>query len=376
MNNLIFDGNYFAFKTLFVSSYGNKGNLMETQKSQDIFMRKMATDFCHAVRQFGKPNRIIFTMDSRSWRKDVFIEENDGYKSNRKKSSEVNWENFYGCMEEFGRILEKSGIIFSKVDRAEGDDLMHLWAERLRLAGENSIVITGDHDLLQLVRSTSQAITTSQEFYKTGNIAVYNPNSKNRKIYIHENWAPINKENDIFNLTETIGNVDLIQNAMKKIPVTRMCPHEFVCQKILVGDDGDAVPSIFHWPTKTGKKNRITPKRAERIMEYLSASANGKFSVFDLPNHAMEITEELKVITKVKNIDVNEIKSKLERNIKLMVLHETVFPDDIVANFDKHFDETKDTMVSSKTVYNLNTILKDTKYISDTGTEFDLFKLL
>ena len=73
--NLIFDGNYFFYKTLFIfGGYGGGKRLLDDKKDQDMFMRKVATDMSHAIRNFGNPNKIIFTIDARSWRKDVIIE--------------------------------------------------------------------------------------------------------------------------------------------------------------------------------------------------------------------------------------------------------------------------------------------------------------
>ena len=74
--NLIFDGNYLFYKTLFIfGSYAKKGKVLSTDTDQEMFIRKIATDMTHAIRSFGNPSRIIFTIDSRSWRKDVLIEE-------------------------------------------------------------------------------------------------------------------------------------------------------------------------------------------------------------------------------------------------------------------------------------------------------------
>ena len=101
--NLIFDGNYLFYKTLFIfSGYSSGKRLLEDEKDQAMFMRKIATDMSHAIRSFGNPDRIVFTIDSRSWRKDIEIEDG-AYKGTRTKDeSTVDWDTFYKLMNEYG----------------------------------------------------------------------------------------------------------------------------------------------------------------------------------------------------------------------------------------------------------------------------------
>ena len=265
MNNIIFDGNYLFYKTLFIFRAESGKKVLEPKKQQEDFIRKVATDMAYAIRQFGAPQRIIFTIDGRSWRKDVEIEENDGYKSNRSKDSNIDWDSFFKCMNEFATILEDQGIIVSRIDRAEGDDLMYLWTQMLLANGQNSIVITGDKDLLQLVRTNTKNYAV-----------VYNPNSKSRKIYgAHglQDWLVNDSaEVDLFDTSSFIKTgKDLINNALQKIPLHEMDPINFLKIKVLKGDDGDGVPSIFHWKSKNGKTtNRITDKRAQSIINYIN----------------------------------------------------------------------------------------------------------
>jgi len=116
-----------------------------------MFIRKIATDMSYAIRAFGKPDRVILTIDSRSWRKDIVVEEAD-YKGHRVKDDTIDWDSFYKCMNEFAAHLERRGVIVSREERAEGDDLMYLWADRLYEAGQDAVIITGDKDLTQCVR--------------------------------------------------------------------------------------------------------------------------------------------------------------------------------------------------------------------------------
>ena len=128
--NVLIDGNYLFTTTFGVfGGFGSKdpAKVLSGEAERSMFIRKVATDLSYALRALPVNGRIIFTIDSRSWRKDVEIE-NGGYKSGRKKDENVDWSIFYDLLNEFGHHLESKGIILSKVDGAEGDDLIAFWA--------------------------------------------------------------------------------------------------------------------------------------------------------------------------------------------------------------------------------------------------------
>lgn len=374
MNNIIIDGNYLFYKTLFI--FGNEGGkkVLESTKQQEEFIRKIATDMAFAIRQFGAPSRIIFTIDGRSWRKDVVIEENEGYKAHRKKESNIDWDSFFRCMNEFADVLDKQGMIVSRIDRAEGDDLMYLWTQVFLKKGENSIVITGDKDLHQLVR-----------VHKNNYAVVYNPNSRGRKIYGAkglEDWISEETEVSLFDTSSYLKTgKDLIRNAMAKIPMEELDPGNFLLKKILIGDDGDGVPSVFHWKSKNGKTtHRITSKRAEKILDYVRengvkwAKENGvedeikvkdglvHFSVFDLPDLTPLICQAVKSVTK-ESPDPEDLKKKIERNILLMVLHVKTIPNDITETFKDHVKEKIQLNTLPGRKYDVSVILEGTRFL-------------
>jgi hypothetical protein len=79
-----------------------------------MFVRKVATDVSHAIRNFEHPNKVVFTFDSRSWRKDIPMETDDiDYKGNRTKDDSVNWDNFYQSINDFAEIIKEKGFIVS-----------------------------------------------------------------------------------------------------------------------------------------------------------------------------------------------------------------------------------------------------------------------
>ena len=117
-HTLVIDGNYFLFRTLYVLPRGSKSKaLLETEEDVQSFVSKLATDFSYQVRLFeGLIDKIVWTVDSRSWRKDFYPEAD--YKGNRKQDSGINWENFSKVSDDLINFLIRKDIITSKIDGA------------------------------------------------------------------------------------------------------------------------------------------------------------------------------------------------------------------------------------------------------------------
>lgn len=364
---LIFDGNYLFYKSLFIfSTYGTEDKLLETETSQAMFVRKIATDMAYAIRQFGNPDHVIFTVDSRSWRKDIAIQDGS-YKSNRAKDdSKVHWENFYNTMNEFSRILLTRGFVVSKQEKAEGDDLMALWSKSLVEHGMDSVIITGDKDLTQTVRVKGNNFNV-----------VYNPNTKTRKIVApvgFKKW--ITKDSiDLFNADTYMNRgKDLIHDALNSIVIEEIDPFYVAFEKVISGDSGDTVPPIYTWQ-KDGKTYRITPAKCARIWEIINA-VKPLTDILDLPSRSTEIANAISAVIK-QHPPSDLIRHNLERNIQLVCLDERVIPATISEEFKPHFEALLKRKTLSARSYDMNTLLDGTRFISDGKTfEADIFSAL
>lgn len=326
MINILIDGNYIFHKTFGVfGGYGNRnpGEILGSKNEQSMFIRKIATDLCSSLRSIPGGGKLIFTVDSRSWRKDVEIE-GGGYKSNRVKDEEVDWTVFFHLLESFGNHLESMGFIFSKVIGAEGDDLLYYWADYLTTKGQDCLILSGDKDMHQLARWKEENWTI-----------VWNANSKNNMLSVPQGWESnwLNNKEDlsIFNMNSVMdSDKEKMKEFVQKNEITEIIPRDFIFIKMLVGDKGDAVPGI--WEYKVGDKTiRLTPKKAETILESLQETKWKKTPFKDL----IEDSEFLDWISGyslrlIKEIDNTENRKKaaenLKRNYKLMWLDKTVIP--------------------------------------------------
>jgi 5'-3' exonuclease len=327
MINICIDGNYIFHKTFGVfGGFGIKdpAEVLGTKGEQSMFIRKIATDLCAGLKLLPQGGRLIFTCDSRSWRKDVEIEDG-GYKSTRVKDETVDWSIFFDLMAEFGHQMEKQGFIYSKVKGAEGDDLLYFWSEHFNSIGENCIIISGDKDMHQLARHNEKGWTV-----------IWNNNSKNNILAVppgwEDNWVNKTESVSIFDMTAAISpDKDKVKEFLKKVTVEEVNRRNFVFMKILTGDKGDAVPGVWHVPTPSGKNNGVSPKKAEQILESLSQSKwkDSTFKEMLADNEFLSWVSGF-VLRILKDVDNTTNREKVTKNIlrnyTLMWLDSEVIP--------------------------------------------------
>lgn len=378
--NIIVDGNYLFHKTLFSFDgfRSKKGIMLGNSDAISRFIRKVSTDFSYSLKSFSDYSKIVYTIDSSSWRKSVEIDDQDhtGYKGNRNRTeySDIDWNAFYDTMNEFADILRSKGVIVSKIPSAEGDDLMYLWSKYMLESGENSIVFTGDRDIHQIVTTTESNYTL-----------VYNTNSKNRGLFVPEGFSAWLAEHealpeleDVFsmNASEFMGTagVDLVRAAIERSSVTEIDPKAIVLSKILCGDGGDNIPSVHIW-TSNGKQKRITPKDYKKVLSKL-LELHGDVDIqmiYDSEEYRNLIHRTLQDSIKLE-INRDTFNKKIIRNVKFVWLHENVIPSNIIDNFNNTVESYKHTYPEK---FDKITLLEDTKYAKAGVTmESDVFKLL
>lgn len=355
MWNIIIDGAYFAYKTLYAVGEQKDGKLLNSNESISTFVRKYVTDLCYILRNCPAHKRIIITKESRSWRRDILIK-NGEYKGTREKNNEkVNWDNFYAAIDIINNLLQDKNFIISEINSAEGDDLMYLWSNLLWENSESSIIITGDHDMLQCIKTGSSEVI------------VLNPNSTNRILY--KGIVKDIVEDDIFNpnnifTTNNISNLQMLENSCKSIEYIDV--QDFILQKIFTGDPGDAVPSVHSW--LVGKTtHKISDKRAQKIINECNLL---DIKLNDIVKYNDLIVGSLSSICKTTP-DKNIIRENIERNIQLMWLDHSQIPSGIITDFHNHFNVLSNKHIAKNTVYKMDIILANTEYSKQTIKTFN-----
>jgi len=370
MINILHDGNYLFYKSLYVYPRADKGRMLDSKNDRESFMQKNMIDFAYVTRKFKNLNKVIVTVDDHSWRKHVEIEENKGYKACRvKDETAVNWDSFNDILDQFSKILANKGIIISKSDGAEGDDGLFLWSERLLKDGQSSVIITGDGDLSQCVKIKG-----------SNYIFVYDPRSSSKKLVVPIGFAEWSANDNSYDLMDAssymLDSKSDIDNLIRESKINEINPDMVVFYKILTGDSGDDVPSVWGWQAKqsNGKtiNKKVTPTKTARIFEILE-KRYGEVDIFNLQKYSKDITENINLLLR-QNATEPVIKERLIRNTKLVWLNEAVMPSYVIENFNQTYNKYKHLSTPEIKKYDMPTLLEGTEFYSGPDSfESDFF---
>lgn len=222
--NIVFDGNYLIHKcfSVWATYYQDRKATpeendeairlaLEDKEKQQVLLRKILIDFCAAVNRF-KPlgiDSVVVVLDSMSWRYNFY----PNYKYALTKVKSSYYQGFLNIINIFEEFLRKKGIIVSRVQGAEGDDLIYTWSVYFNETQEEEvIVITADSDLRQIINPK---------------LSIFCNNSKNLRMYCHGcnevRW------NEYFDVDVLVDKVE---------------PLEIVLYKVIMGDNSDNIPKL------------------------------------------------------------------------------------------------------------------------------------
>jgi len=357
MINAVVDVSNMFFRSMFIVSGYKNSYTFDSQDELDQLMRKVAMDISSIIRGLS-PSRVVLAFDSRSWRKDIPIDENEGYKAQRTKSTHINWDNFYSIMDEFSLIAEQKGLIISKIKGAEADDLIALWKEKLLKGDQHVIIISGDEDVRQLVDCTE---SNGKKYFS----AVFNPftqgKNSSKRLFVpagFTEWLEDSDPGDIFNRSVDIDKEDFKRiTTDPKIKTELINGTQIALRKIFCGDDGDNIPAIYTWINDNQKEVRITESKFKKIVEELQIKT---------PKDLILKSDQIeKLLLEISNKSFTfKIKDRLDRQIKLVLLNSEIFPASITEGFNEQIEkELQKNNIASQS-FNLNFLLEGTRYIS------------
>ena len=371
-HTLMIDGNYFVYSRLYVMPRRKGKQLLESEKDQGQFMRKLCIDFASEIRKM-KPfiDEVVIAVDSKSWRKDFYPEAE--YKGTRKTDDSVNWEAVYNIYNEFRELLAKCGVIVQQTPGAEADDILFARATELNNQGKNCIVWTGDRDLIQLV-DYSQA---------TDGYTLWYYNTK-RNLLAFEGFSELLEQNTgdtvspdelLFNLNNDEVSSDEIKGKIKewvksnKVNIQEIDSRAFIFKKILIGDKSDNIESVVTY-TKTMKNGKvrtfsITDKQSDKILAQYEKDF-GRFEVEHL--FVPEVIDKMSdvIYRVIGNSTKESVKQRLRLNIQLMLLHVRTIPEPIM-NAMYNGIELNNPELNMYKVSQMERILEGTKWTKKTG---------
>ena len=369
-HTLLIDGNYFIFSRLFVMPKPRSGKLMGDDKQKAQFMRKLSIDLASEMRKLqGFVDDVVIAVDSKSWRKDLYPEAD--YKGTRKQDSAVDWANVYDVYEQFQRILATKGVTVHQTQGAEADDVIFGWSVALNDRGKSCLVWTGDRDLIQLVNH-SQANDAHTIWYYNSKKKLYAyPGFKQQMEDLQS--ANLSDEEMLFNMGGSHIQRDDYQNQIlswiqkNNIEINEVDCDKFIFKKVLVGDSSDNIASVVTWQKemKNGKLRNysITDKLAEKIWDqYVKEFDN--FQIDFLFSDAQKSALSEIIYRVVGKSSINLIKTALNSNIALMVLHNRIVPEAIMRAIYREIDTVWEGAIDDiKVLFDKDKILEGTDWL-------------
>ena len=279
-------------------------------------------------------NSVFFVFDSKSWRKQFIIqnaadanEADFAYKGKRKYDDHVYLFFEYFQTEILQAISDEYGIIVTRVNGAEGDDLIAYICENLK---EDICIWSVDKDLIQLLEAEKRKVILIMPKQMT----------KFKKLFTTAGFDqsdPVTKNTDLFNFEidppASVSTVAVIQQiAMQKdYKHFIIDPAEEVLLKILGGDGSDSIPRVH---------KKMTPSKLTRALDQIRENHDSKtiLSLIDsgdsvIINKISDVTNEI-----LKIVDPGErqtLQHNLDRNIRLVRLNTVMFPDWVVDSIKK-----------------------------------------
>lgn len=312
--NLIIDGNYIMHKNVFSlvksnSLYGDFFKLMTmtVQKYSDMF-------------EF---DRVIIVSDSRrkSWRKRML----DKYKAHRVKDETIDWEWIFKSYLEWKQQMHSDfGAIVLEADAVEGDDWINAVLTATWKLGDSNMVISSDKDLLQLIKWNDNQI----------NFQIEDNNGKERVFFptgyqIYLNSIATVGNDDPFSLNMTYEWDELLHKFSSEWIAVEINPKQILLEKLVKGDKGDNIDSVYQKMTKTGKLMGIGEAGATKVWERYVDDFDENY---DIKSQSF-INRLAECVCNVNKLDFDsvgdQIVKRLNENRNLIELHHRHWPEDI-----------------------------------------------
>lgn len=326
---LVIDGNWLLMSRLFPLLSKNRIDYsLLTMDLQLLLIRSINI----VLRTFPSIDNIIFCSDGGSWRNSLpvpdFIE--DEYKGNRNLDETIDWNVIFDTFGKFSKCLEKSGITVCHEPGVEGDDWCWYWSQKLNKEETNVILWTRDHDVTQLVKTDANGFFTVWWNKDDGIIAEDVTNREMNYLF-----------NNMYNDNEKI--FESLINASTNIKYIN--PSSIYVDKIIRGDAGDNVFPI------------ITKQAKTRVYKVSRKDIDTTLDVFDdnaVENYLANLVEQKQYKGKIDQKDLNNIVEHFKYNKRLVVLDESIYPEDILYIFreydEKNYNVSKDTTIAESEI--------------------------
>lgn len=325
---LIVDSNWLLLSRFSVLSKGfkkNNSNIIKEQTTSEL-NELLARSICVILNRFSMIDNIILVADGGSWRKSIPIPSQlDGitYKGNRSSDSDFDWNYVYDSLKSLLNNAEKNNITVSQHYMIEGDDWIWYWSRRLNREGVNCLIWSSDNDLKQLVQLDNNTNAFTAWYNDKNGLWLHD--------IISDNIDPL----DFFMKFEYYSpTLEYIKSRASSVNYIK--PEDIVTSKIICGDTSDNIMPVVRYKKNT-RTYRITEKDWQRICNDINSLDINEIAK-QSNNIAHVILQDKKFKPLVKSgllqESVGDIAEMIEYNTKLVWLHDSTIPRDVIDNMD------------------------------------------
>ena len=313
--NLTIDGNYILNRNVFplVKDRLLYGHLYDSlQKSLDTYSK------------WYPFKNIYFISDSKTnWRKNVYPD----YKGNRKKSDDIDWEFVYSTYEEFKNNLPNR-IKLLETDLVEGDDWFYYLCNYHNNKKESILMVSNDGDLQQMIKTGDGYINLMvNENHRHNNIFL----PQEYKTWLSNRYDTMPLPGLFDDYSEDHDELKFIESLSSTREVKDVDPLYVIFEKLVAGDRGDNIKTVWGKLDKKGNLRGLGAKSAEKLyqmyLEYFGLPAFDE-ECFD------RITDIIIEFKKLESREFNQINENIIFNNTLVNFDE--IPNGII-------DRIKDT---------------------------------
>jgi 5'-3' exonuclease len=320
--NLIIDGNYILHKSVF-SLYAVKSLYSDLEQL-------LYNEFKKLSNFYNFENVFFVTDDMVSWRKKEYAD----YKGKREKDKEIDWNFVYKVYDEFKeRLNSLNNIKLLHVQFAEGDDLIAYIVKESNKLGFSNLIIASDGDLYQLL---------DYDLVNDWINIMYNNKMSDEKISLPENYKVFinNKKNSssikgLFDDSDGDEYIDFLINFLKKGKISEKNKEECLFLKLVSGDKGDNISSVYESMTTTGKVRGIGLDGAKSVYGLYKETYPEDINFYD-DTFINRLKDVICYWKKIDIVNINTVKEnveqKIKRNLKLVVLDKYYIPEYLYGN--------------------------------------------
>lgn len=312
MYNILIDTEYILFRGVHSAMpKSRRGDWLSKPRDIEVSLEAVKSSLHFALKPFARrAGNILCVTDCHSWRKraEYMTGTTAEYKAQRERV--FDGDGFAELRRQVREYLGRFGVGMIACDGAEGDDLL-CFLSRLNLRnGKNTLIVSSDHDLFQLLTRTSNGSVIMTD----GAGKVFLPSAEDGQFELFGE--------DIF-VNEMRGD-----SALKLMEVQ---PLRTLFCKVLHGDVSDNIKSIY--VKRVGNRNMTCSENMSlRILDTYEAETGERVTMewFDDPGRYFTERFYALVKSKLKIADGDPagdaLKGNLEHNCKMIRLSLRMIP--------------------------------------------------